>query len=198
GKCAKTSKCNGITYNGLCPRDPNDVKCCLELSCSTPQGEGLCRSRSRNGCSGGSFVANHCPGSADIACCVKGANPTPPGTPTIPTNKCRKYVIDSGYTILAKFPGLVHTVWCYANKPGEHGEGRALDFMMTPHSPQGRKMAEWVMDNHQSLNVYYVIWEQRIWNAQKNSPAPWTNWKKMDDRGSCTANHCDHVHVSFN
>lgn len=26
GKCAKTSSCNGITYNGLCPSDPADVK----------------------------------------------------------------------------------------------------------------------------------------------------------------------------
>ncbi|CCX15947.1 hypothetical protein FPQ18DRAFT_404552 [Pyronema domesticum] len=202
GKCGKASTCGGITYNNLCPNDPADVKCCLELTCKPSSGgSGLCRSKSRNGCSGGTFVAGACPGSADIACCVKGGStsPNPPSTgPKIPANKCKSYVIDNGYKILKQFPGLVHTVWCYANKPGEHGKGRALDFMVKPHAAGGRTLAEWTMKNHKSLNVMYVIWEQRIWNPSRDKQGPWTGWRKMENRGSCTANHCDHVHVSFN
>jgi len=124
------------------------------------------------------------------------ANP-PKGAPKIPTNNCKQYVIESGYTTLKKFPGVVHTVWCYANKAGEHGKGRALDFMVKPRSKEGLQLAEWVMNNHKSLKVMYVIWEQRIWNIQREQPRPWSQWRKMEDRGSCTQNHCDHIHVSY-
>jgi hypothetical protein len=41
------------------------------------------------------------------------------------------------------------------------------------------------------LNITYIIWYQRIWST--NSPG----WRKMADRGSPTANHMDHVHISF-
>jgi hypothetical protein len=40
--------------------------------------------------------------------------------------------------------------------------------------------------------VTYVIYEQKIWQAGN----PTSEWKVMPDRGSATANHYDHVHVS--
>ena len=61
-------------------------------------------------------------------------------------------------TILNQFPNAVHTVWCYANKPGDHGLGLALDFMVGNRNPVGREIAEWVMYQHGSLQVKYVIW----------------------------------------
>lgn len=195
GKCLKTTNCLGITYNNLCPKDPANVKCCVVKACQSKAGNGICRSKSRNGCSG-TFIPGACPGSSDIQCCVKNAKPQPL---KIPTYKCKQYVINAGYKILAKFPGLVKTVFCYANKPGEHGKGRALDFMVTPHAKGGLNLATWTMDNAKSLNVMYVIWEQRIWELSVDKkPKPWSKWKKMEGGGNCTANHCDHVHVSFN
>ncbi|MEP7157788.1 MAG: SH3 domain-containing protein, partial [Chloroflexota bacterium] len=35
-------------------------------------------------------------------------------------------------------------------------------------------------------------WSQRIWSVQRSSEG----WRPMADRGSTTANHYDHVHVS--
>ena len=37
----------------------------------------------------------------------------------------------------------------------------------------------------------YVIWRQRYWE-------PGGSWEPMEDRGSPTANHMDHVHVTVN
>jgi len=79
GSCQNTSNCKGISYpQNLCPRDPGDVQCCVEIACSVPQGHGYCRSKAHNGCDG-NFVAGSgppypCPGSDDIQCCVPGSN----------------------------------------------------------------------------------------------------------------------------
>ncbi|MGH8775923.1 MAG: hypothetical protein ACRDWI_12375 [Jiangellaceae bacterium] len=37
-----------------------------------------------------------------------------------------------------------------------------------------------------------MIWAQRIWTAERSSDG----WRWMEDRGSDTANHYDHVHVT--
>lgn len=71
----------------------------------------------------------------------------------------------------------------------DHPKGLALDFM-TSGSAGDRLAAEAVKRQHQ-LNVEYVIWKQKIWSD--NNPS----WRQMEDRGSPTANHMDHVHVSF-
>ena len=42
------------------------------------------------------------------------------------------------------------------------------------------------------LGVSYVIWSQHIWSVERGSEG----WRAMEDRGSTTANHYDHVHVS--
>ena len=46
-----------------------------------------------------------------------------------------------------------------------------------------------VQANSKALNVKYVIWRQRIDTG--------SGFRPMADRGSPTANHFDHVHVSF-
>jgi hypothetical protein len=81
-------------------------------------------------------------------------------------------------------------VWCYANKPGDHGTGTALDLMIKNRDPIGRTMAEWVMNNQARLRVKYVIWGQKIWDVQAgDKPKPWTSWKQMENRGDDTQNH---------
>jgi hypothetical protein len=53
----------------------------------------------------------------------------------------------------------------------------------------GQEIAEWVMDNRDSLDLKYVIWGQRIWNPSRDSVKPWTSWRSMEDRGDVTQNH---------
>ncbi|MFC3995010.1 coiled-coil domain-containing protein [Nocardiopsis sediminis] len=84
--------------------------------------------------------------------------------------------------------------------PGEHGSGRACDFMMSNNggSPSaanqqlGQQIADYAQANADRLGVMYIIWEQRIWDTRN----PGAGWKPMEDRGSITQNHYDHVHIS--
>ena len=73
--------------------------------------------------------------------------------------------------------------------PGDHGSGLALDVMVLGNSSLGDSVAAWAVANMGSLNVSYVIWQQRI-----NMGGGWSG---MEDRGSITANHYDHVHISL-
>lgn len=73
---------------------------------------------------------------------------------------------------------------------GEHGEGRALDIMISGSS--GDSLAEWVRANSSALGVSEVLWAQQIWTVQRSSEG----WRPFEDRGSDTANHYDHVHVT--
>ena len=74
---------------------------------------------------------------------------------------------------------------------GYHGEGRALDCMISD-STVGWDAARWLRANAKSLGVMEVIYQQQIWTVQRSSDG----WRSMEDRGSPTANHMDHVHVS--
>lgn len=83
----------------------------------------------------------------------------------------------------------------------DHLVGRAVDAMVPNYKlpaniATGTQAAQWTMDHHRELGVKYVIWRQRIWNATFEDPKPWTSWRTMEDRGSDTQNHMDHVHVS--
>jgi hypothetical protein len=83
--------------------------------------------------------------------------------------------------------------------PQDHGSGRACDFMestggqMPSASAQnhGDAVAQYVIDNASSFGIKYVIWKQRIWDTRSSG-----GWRAMEDRGSVTQNHWDHVHVS--
>lgn len=77
-----------------------------------------------------------------------------------------------------------------AGDPGDHGTGRAVDIMVS--GDPGWTIARFVQAHASALNVTYVIYQQQIWLAGH----PTSEWKKMEDRGSITANHFDHVHVS--
>jgi hypothetical protein len=75
-----------------------------------------------------------------------------------------------------------------AGDPGDHGTGHAVDIMCT--SSQGDRIVVYLQAHAAELNIKYLIWEQHIWFPGT------TTWRLMEDRGSITANHYDHVHVS--
>lgn len=76
-----------------------------------------------------------------------------------------------------------------------HGSGMAVDFMADKAT--GDKIAKYMQRNFKSLGIYYIIWEQRYYMNMYNIYGPANTWNLMDDRGSATQNHYDHVHVSF-
>ncbi len=73
---------------------------------------------------------------------------------------------------------------------GDHGVGRAVDIMVS--GSLGWEVAEFVRAHYAELGVSYVIYSQRIWSLERGGEG----WRAMSDRGSATANHYDHVHVS--
>lgn len=76
---------------------------------------------------------------------------------------------------------------------GEHSSGRAID-IMTSDVELGTAIAEFLQSHASELDLYDIIWRQHIWTPVRASEG----WRSMSDRGSATANHYDHVHVSTN
>lgn len=81
----------------------------------------------------------------------------------------------------------VKSIGGYRAGSREHGSGKALDLMC--NTATGNAIAEYLLRNKDALGVQHVIWRQRI-NYGKG-------WQGMENRGSATANHMDHVHVLF-
>ncbi|MBB2911401.1 hypothetical protein FHS43_002666 [Streptosporangium becharense] len=84
--------------------------------------------------------------------------------------------------------------------PGDHGSGRACDFMMSTGGrvptaealERGNRLAQWAIDNSNRLGVMYIIWQQKYYDVRTGA-----GWRLMSDRGGNTANHIDHVHISM-
>lgn len=93
--------------------------------------------------------------------------------------------------VCAQFGNTVSSFGGYrAGDSGDHGSGRAVDIMVS--GDPGTQIARYVQAHARELNVTYVIYQQHIWLAGH----PTSDWDLMEDRGSTTANHYDHVHVS--
>ena len=73
---------------------------------------------------------------------------------------------------------------------GDHPQGRAVDIMVS--GSRGQQVADFVRENYAALGVSYVIYAQHIWSVERAGEG----WRSMSSRGSATANHYDHVHVS--
>jgi len=73
---------------------------------------------------------------------------------------------------------------------GEHSQGLAVDIMVS--GERGWQVAEFVREHYAELGVSYVIYSRNIWSVQRSGEG----WRGMSDRGSTTANHYDHVHVT--
>lgn len=92
--------------------------------------------------------------------------------------------------------------WRSAQDGGEHPLGRAADFMLSSggklptaaNHEKGDQLAAWAKKNAKRLGIKYIIWDQKIWNPLRASEG----WRPMENRGSATQNHKDHVHISMN
>ena len=93
--------------------------------------------------------------------------------------------------VCAEFPEVSSYGGRRADPGSDHNSGNAVDIMIT--GATGDRITEYLIANRDRLNVKYVIFEQKIY-------ASYTGWsgRAMEDRGSVTANHYDHVHVSVN
>lgn len=76
---------------------------------------------------------------------------------------------------------------------------KAADFMLPGggHTAygvnRGYQLANYAWANHTRLGVHYIVYRQHIINIDRAAEG----WRLMANRGSWTANHMDHVHISF-
>lgn len=125
------------------------------------------------------------------------AEPAPPPPPALSTAPCALGSgVESGLqpdsvrvyrAVCAAFPQIA--TYGGIGGRGEHATGQAVDIMVS--SDLGNQISQFLMDHRAELGVEYIIWRQRIWR-----PSTSASWRPMSDRGSATANHYDHVHVT--
>jgi hypothetical protein len=83
------------------------------------------------------------------------------------------------YASHAECPTCSADVWTPDARPGI--DNTAL--------PSMNALAEYIRAHGAALGMRYVIWNQRISMGGA--------WQEMEDRGNVTANHKDHVHITF-
>lgn len=116
-----------------------------------------------------------------------------------------KNVVAAVRAIRAEFPQIkIIGGWRPSDPYPDHPSGLALDIMIPqgcvssgPGKELGDDIARFFMNQTDTYAVKYMIWQQRIWNAEEESPKPVSQWRGMSPRGSCTADHKDHVHLAL-
>ena len=123
---------------------------------------------------------------------------TPTSGNTIPTDpKLQPQAEAFRQEVAAKF-GITNIGGYRAGDPDDHGKGLAVDVMVPTNSELGDQVAQYAIDNMDRAGISYIIWKQQFYMPVNNIYGPANTWNQMPDRGDDTANHNDHVHISFN
>ena len=123
---------------------------------------------------------------------------TPTSGNTIPTDPNLKPQAEAfRQEIAAKF-GITNIGGYREGDPEDHGKGLAVDVMVPTNSELGDQVAQYAIDNMDRAGISYIIWKQQFYMPVDNIYGPANTWNQMPDRGGDTANHNDHVHISFN
>lgn len=123
---------------------------------------------------------------------------TPASGNTIPTDPHLQPQAEAfRQEIAAKF-GITNIGGYREGDPDDHGKGLAVDVMVPTSSQLGDQVAQYAIDNMDRAGISYVIWKQQFYMPVDNIYGPANTWNQMPDRGGDTANHYDHVHISFN
>ena len=123
---------------------------------------------------------------------------TPASGNTIPTDSNLQPQAEAfRQEIAAKF-GITNIGGYREGDPDDHGQGLAVDVMVPTSSQLGDQVAQYAIDNMDRAGISYIIWKQQFYMPVNNIYGPANTWNQMPDRGGDTANHYDHVHISFN
>lgn len=97
--------------------------------------------------------------------------------------------------IWANYPAIKTMYGWRRDVTPDHPAGRAVDVMIPNYkanSAQGWEIARYFRANAKQFNITYIIFDQQIWSASRDSEG----WRKMANRGGDSANHKDHVHIN--
>lgn len=90
--------------------------------------------------------------------------------------------------VCAAFPEI--TAYGTFRGDGEHSQGIAIDIMVS--GDRGYQVRDFLRQHYAALGISYIIYSQQMWSVERSGEG----WRGMSDRGSATANHYDHVHVT--
>ena len=121
----------------------------------------------------------------------KSAGKLPPPNPNV-----KPHVAEFRKFIYEQF-GITDIGGYREGDPQDHGKGLALDVMVPKSSKLGDEVAQLAIDNIKEAGITYIIWKQRFYMEVQNKYGAPKKWNPMEDRGSITQNHYDHVHISF-
>jgi hypothetical protein len=111
--------------------------------------------------------------------CTNGTSVSPGVSPNI---------VKVHQAVCANFPEI--TTYGDFRGDGEHAQGIAVDIMVS--GDRGWEVANFLQSHVSELGINYLIYSQQIWSVERSGEG----WRGMEDRGSTTANHYDHVHVT--
>lgn len=114
-----------------------------------------------------------------------------PGTGVTPLNTTGAQIdtIAIGYAVEQAF-GITNQDF-YASPDGynEHSSGEAVDIIVgAGNDAVGNAVKDFAIANAAAYGVQYALWHQTTWNPDGSS-------SPMENRGSPTQNHMDHVHI---
>jgi hypothetical protein len=87
--------------------------------------------------------------------------------------------------------------WRPSDPYPDHPSGRAVDIMM-PNGGAGKdkKLGDAIVKelqrNADAFGIEYILWHQQSWQAGDGM----NKWSNMANRGSASANHVDHIHIT--
>ncbi|MDO4784850.1 MAG: SH3 domain-containing protein [Propionibacteriaceae bacterium] len=98
-------------------------------------------------------------------------------------------------TVHSEFPQIKVMYGVRFDPIPDHPSGKAVDIMIPNYKNNkelGWRIAEYMKANAKRLKIRYIIFDQKLWNIERDS----AGWRRMSDRGGDTANHKDHVHIT--
>jgi hypothetical protein len=132
------------------------------------------------------YLSDEKPAAAAAVAAGLSMAPCPDGSVEYRLTPAAVYVYRS---VCHAFPQI--TTYLGWDDHGEHTSGKALD-IMTSDVALGNAIAAFLQQHAAELHIYDILWRQHIWTPVRASEG----WRLFADRGSPTANHDDHVHVS--
>jgi len=177
-------------------------------SCSSPSGaRGTCVNTNSQQCNG-QLLTGRCPGASNIRCCIRGSSSGSTNSGSSNGGQTSGNTNSGGSGSFGSFPtSLTTNGYTYTGQKAQvlhflkqrfgasattyagHSDGPLFSADLWASVSGMNTVAEYVAANLGTLGIRYVIWKQRINQG--------SGWKGMADRGSRTANHFDHVHITF-
>lgn len=132
-------------------------------------------------------------GNGALQVAIPGLTPGTQGAPSALPRQYEPGMVPNNVNLLRvleqTFPGITaHADANRNDKYGEHGSGEALDIMVGNNKALGDQVNAFLLQNAPAFGLRYNLWQQTQWNPDGSTSG-------MENRGSPTQNHMDHVHA---